>query len=454
MALVAAAGAGQAAPISGPPERLVLDHVTVIDVRHGRRLQDRAVVIEGERIASVQPSSPRVRAGGARVLDMRGRFVIPGLADMHHHLESGAFVPGAGGSRPEAAAASRDAVLADLLNWGVTAVFCTGNCSGSLPAFQSARRRAAEGPDLLPAYHGVGTAISTEGGHASDARFNSRIPKSPDEARAMVRDLADAGVDAIKVIYSDQGHIARAPLRVMGAETLDAIVAEAHGRKLKVLVHAPTLRHAKAALRAGADGLVHSIADAPVDAEFIALMKRNRATYTTTLSLYTAFADVNAWAERLRSLDRRSLLPPTVYSGFLSAEGSAAYHRALSRMSSQNLAHAYANARSLVRAGAPVLAGTDTAVPGVLSGVSSQAELVLLVEAGLTPLEALRAATLTPAQVLGRPAGVVERGAAADLVVLRADPLADIRNIAEVEAVLRRGQIVTRASSRNQGAQP
>ncbi len=67
---------------------------------------------------------------------------------------------------------------------------------------------------------------------------------------------------------------------------------------------------------------------------------------------------------------------------------------------------------------------------------------------------ALRAATLTPAQVLGRPAGVVERGAAADLVVLSADPLADIRSIAHAEAVLRRGQIVTRASSRHQGAQP
>lgn len=109
----------------------------------------------------------------------------------------------------------------------------------------------------------------------------------------------------------------------------------------------------------------------------------------------------------------------------------------------QNLQHARANARRLSEAGIPVLAGTDTGVTGVLLGVSSQMELVLLVEAGLTPAGALRAATMSPARALGRDRdlGTLEPGKLADLVILDADPLTDIRNIVKVSRVIKGGNL-------------
>jgi imidazolonepropionase-like amidohydrolase len=198
---------------------------------------------------------------------------------------------------------------------------------------------------------------------------------------------------------------------MMQPEVMRAIIDEAHGLGLKAYVHAPALRQAKEALRAGADGLVHSVADASLDDEFITLMKKNDATYTTTLSLYTAFADVAAWMRRLAALDT-------------SGRGD-------------NLRHV----RRAVDAGIPVLAGTDTGMPGVLLGVSSQMELVLLVDAGLTTQQALAAATINPARANGRSTkqGTIERGKLADLLVLDADPLADIHNIAKVHLVYKGG---------------
>jgi imidazolonepropionase-like amidohydrolase len=220
-----------------------------------------------------------------------------------------------------------------------------------------------------------------------------------------------------------------------------AIIDEAHGLGLKAYVHAPALRQAKEALRAGADGLVHSVTDAPLDDEFITLMKKNGATYTTTLSLYTAFADVAAWMRRLAALDMSGRGPTDIYAKYQTPEGAKAYHAVVSMFPPDNLRHAKANVRRAVDAGIPVLAGTDTGMPGVLLGVSSQMELVLLVDAGLTTQQALAAATINPARAIGRgnEQGTIERGKLADLLVLDADPLADIHNIGKVHLVFKGG---------------
>jgi imidazolonepropionase-like amidohydrolase len=170
-------------------------------------------------------------------------------------------------------------------------------------------------------------------------------------------------------------------------------------------------------------------------------MKKNGATYTTTLSLYTAFSDVAAWMQRLAAMDTRGRVPKDIYARYQSPEGTEAYHALAGTFPPDNLRHAGANVRRAVDAGIPVLAGTDTGVPGVLLGVSSQMELVVLVEAGLTPAEALAAATINPARAIGRghEQGTIERGKLADLLILDADPLANIHNISKVHLVIKGG---------------
>ena len=271
------------------PRETVLNHVSVIDMTGGAVQPDMAVLIRGDRIAAIERATGFNRPG-ARVIDLTGKFLLPGLVDMHHHLERGESMPGP----PIPGQAAEQDVrgnLKEMLAWGFTTVFSTSHLNVDLQEFAELRR-ASVTDSALPRYFGVGRAISVAGGHASQPRFASYLPGSADEARANVREMQAAGVDEIKLIYADQAHTGRPPVPMMQPEVMRAIIDEAHRVGLKAYVHAPGMRQAKEVLRAGADGLVHSVTDAPLDDEFIALMKKNRATYTTTLSLYTAFSDV------------------------------------------------------------------------------------------------------------------------------------------------------------------
>ena len=437
LALVATVPVLFAAQNSAPRET-VLNHVSVIDMT-GRPIQrDMAVLLRGDRIAAIERAAG-FNVPGARVLDLTGKFLVPGLVDMHHHLDARAATPGPPTPGQERARDVR-ANLKEMLGWGFTTVFSTAHANVDLREFAELRRAAID-DTALPRYFGVGRAISVASGHGSQPRIASYLPASADEARLNVREIHAIGVDAIKLIYADQAHTGRPPVPMMQPEVMRAIIEEAHRLSLKAYVHAPGMRQAKEVLRAGADGLVHSVTDAPLDDEFITLMKKNGATYTTTLSLYTAFSDVAAWMRRLAAMDTRGRGPKDVYARYQSPEGAKAYHALAGTFPPENLRHAKANVRRAVDAGIPVLAGTDTGVPGVLLGVSSQMELVLLVEAGLTTAEALAAATINPARAIGRgnEQGTVERGKLADLLVLDADPLADIHNISKVHLVFKGG---------------
>lgn len=420
------------------PRETVLNHVSLIDMT-GRAVQpDMAVLIRGNRIAAIERAAGFSRPR-ARVIDLTGKFLLPGLVDMHHHLERGESMPG---PPIPGRAVERDVRgnLKEMLAWGFTTVFSTAHANVDLREFVELRRAAVSNP-ALPRYFGVGRAISVAGGHYGQPRFGTYLPGSADEARANVRELQAAGADAIKLIYADQAHTGRAPVPMMQPEVMRAIIDEAHRVGLKAYVHAPGMRQAKEVLRAGADGLVHSVTDAPLDDEFITLMKKNRATYTTTLSLYTAFSDVAGWMRKLAAMDTRGRIAKDVYARFQSPEGVKAYHAIAGTFPPQNLRHGAANVRRAVDARIPVLAGTDTGVPGVFLGVASQMELVLLVEAGLTTADALASATINPARALGRgqEQGTIERGKLADLLVLDADPLADIRNISRIHLVIKAG---------------
>ena len=430
-ALLTAQGAPRAAAV-------VLNHLTVIDVAGSSAQRDMAVLIRGSRIAAVGRADAIDVPRGAEVIDLTGKFLMPGLVDMHNHLGPGEVIPGPPGPGGPPIRNTRS-YLTQMLALGFTRAFSTAH--SDLREHADLRRSASDDEAPIARYFGVGRGFSVPGGHASQPRFGGYLPNTPDEARGNVRELAAAGVDGIKLTYSDQAHTGRPPLPVMRTEIMQAIIAEAHANGLKAYVHAPTLRHAKEVLRAGADGLVHSVADAPIDDELIGLMRKNGATYTTTLALYTSFADVSAWMRRLMAADYRKVVSSDVYDRYLSTEGARAYHAFFGVFPPENLGHARANARTIFDAGIPVLAGTDTGVTGVLLGVASQVELELMVEAGLTPAQALRTATVNPARALGRESdfGAVEPDRIADLVVLDGDPLSDIRNITKVHRVIKGG---------------
>ncbi|HET9360887.1 MAG TPA: amidohydrolase family protein, partial [Vicinamibacterales bacterium] len=198
------------------------------------------------------------------------------------------------------------------------------------------------------------------------------------------------------------------------------------------------------ALRAGADGLMHGIIDEPVDQEFLDLMKRNKAVYVATSSLYEDVADVASWARRQAAYDEAGRLSAIV-NGFIAGPGAQQFEATFnnSALTKRLLPTQRANLKKVFDAGVPVVMGTDAGFLGILMGVSSQAELALMVEAGLTPDAALAAATINAARMLGREAtfGTIETGKQADMIVLDADPLADIGNVRRIHRVIKGGVV-------------
>jgi imidazolonepropionase-like amidohydrolase len=223
----------------------------------------------------------------------------------------------------------------------------------------------------------------------------------------------------------------------------------AHAAGARLAVHATELVVAKAALRAGADFLVHSVFDAPVDDEFIALASKNRALYCPTLFVVQGYplALSNTWratpAEERRAdpqilaaMDDLNEIPADKLPERVAKLMQEAKPPQPPTIGMQNL-------RKVMDAGITVVMGTDAGNIGTLHGPALLREMRLMQEAGLTPLQILRTATTNGAQVLGQPdeLGKIAAGRLADLVLLDADPLADSANLGRVYRVIKDGRV-------------
>jgi imidazolonepropionase-like amidohydrolase len=409
-------------------QTLVFRHVGVVDVAAGRLRRDQTVVIKDRRIDEMGDDGKVALPGGSQAVEGAGKFLIPGLADLHNHLTNPVGTP-------------QDPVrfLAGLMPWGITTVFSP---SLTLDDFRRVKEAAKGEKPNLPRFYGVGPAFTAPGGHMARFEPAVQIPRTTEAARAEVRALKEASVDSIKVIFDDMKFGGRPALPAMSRQILLAIVDEAHRQGLKVYAHATTLEYAKTFLLAGGDGLVHGIVDQPVDDEFLSLMKTGGRFYIATLTLWEAVHDIAGFARREAEFDRNHRNPESVYVAFRNPTVvEQANIRFRGALPEENVKISMANLKRVASSGIPVATGTDTGVPGVLPGVASQMELVLFVEAGLSPAEALRASTLTAQRIVGRDRqlGEIAVGKLADLVVLDGDPLSDIHNIARVNAVVKSG---------------
>jgi imidazolonepropionase-like amidohydrolase len=332
--------------------------------------------------------------------------------------------------------------LGRLLAAGITLVFDPAAPDAKILADLKAASQPDDAP--YPRFFAAGQIIGAKGGWGGDM-IGGLTPATADEAREIVRKQKTGGAGAIKFVYDDMSWLRKKPWPTLKPEVMSALIDEAHQQGLKAYVHAPILKFAKEALRSGADGLVHGTISDSVDDEYLELMRKNRAVYIGTHVLFEDCADRKAWVQREAEFDRPGLFPPATYSALVepSRLASWAVFWDNTNYTKAHLPILYANLKQIHAAGIHLVAGTDTGVPGVLLGVSSQMELFLMVQAGLRPQEALRAATLDAARMLGRERdlGSIEPGKLADIVILEADPLADIRNVRLIHRVIRGGVI-------------
>jgi imidazolonepropionase-like amidohydrolase len=391
---------------------LAITGVTIVDIRRGLLLPGSAVILRGNRIIAIGPSAATRPPAGARVIDGRGGFLIPGLWDLHVHLGTAGE-----GSLPLFIASGVTGVrdmgseqFAPLRRWGIEAL-----------------AGARVGPRIVAA----GPIVD---GPTPNWPLRVTVRDSA-EARRTVDSLAIVGVDFIKVHAQ------------LGREAYFGIAAEARRLDLPFAGHVPEPVTGIEASMAGQRSLEHMTGVPSVeDSSFVrtlAAFRGNRTWIDPTLSVYWALAHLTDSA--VIDDQRNRFVTPSLrafwdyqkvgWSGDMSPEP-------LRKTYLEMLARVHA----LQRGGIPLLTGTDLGFVYLHAGSGIHDELEHLVEAGLSPAEALRASTLNPARYLGREDdfGTVDRGKLADLVLLDANPLASIGNVRRIRVVIANGRVFDR----------
>jgi imidazolonepropionase-like amidohydrolase len=403
----------------------------------GTAIDDAVVVVEGGRITAAGPAASVAVPAGAATIGGPGQFIAPGLIDAHvHFFQSGglytrpdvidlrARVPYA--QEVDRIRAGLDRTFRRYLRAGVTSVVDFGG-----PAWNFEVRKAAVRNALAPRVAVAGPLLASVARPQLDLGDPPIVQVTdPAAARAMVRGQATHRPDFVKLWW-----VVPPGQRAEAWEPVGrAAIEEAHALGLRVAVHATELETARVALRAGADVLVHSVIDAEVDDDFIRLLRERNVPYITTLTVFGGYVRVLNHEVRLSGAEMElgdPSIAATLVEPFDVPQGR---HR-------QPIGPAAArNARRLRDAGVTVAAGSDAGNIGTLHAAGLHQELELLVEAGFTPAEALDAATVQAARVLGGPdLGSVEVGRVADLLVVDADPRADIRNLRRIAWVVKDG---------------
>jgi imidazolonepropionase-like amidohydrolase len=409
-------------PVAASAESVVVTADRMIDVLEGRVVDEPVIVITDGRIASVvgrgaaRPLIPE----GARRIDLPGRTILPGLIDLHVHLDSSPYygpydslqfadlfhtVQGPGHAR-------------DMVEAGFTTVRNVGSSDYADVAYmQAIDEGRLVGPRIVPAAYALGAT----GGHCDETflppSFNATNPgiaNGPQALRDRVREQRRNGAQVIKVcatggVFSRNTEPGQQQL---SEEELRAIADEAHMWGLRVAAHAHGAAGIRAAIRAGIDTIEHA---SLIDAEGIRLA-REHGTWLVMDIFNTEYTQAHGRE-----------------NGIL--EDNLRKDREIAQIQRDNF-------RAAHRAGVRMAFGSDA---GVMPHGTAAGQFRYMVEYGMTPMEAIQAATRNAAQALGREAdvGAIAPGRYGDIIAVSGDPLADIRALENVEMVIKGGDLVS-----------
>lgn len=413
---LAALALGSAASAAPAANSFVVRGVNLFDGDQVRAGQ--TVVVRDGRIAEVGRGLPV--PPGLPVVDGRGRTLLPGLIDAHVHV-----FPGAQG---------------DALRFGVTTELDMFHLGPELTRWRTARSSLARTHEADTWSAGVGA--TAPGGHPTEFAAPGEIPtlSRPSEAEAFVAARVAAGSDYLKLFLEDRSEFPGAkPLPTLSRETVCALVAAAHARGKLAVAHVETVAAAREAIGCGADGLAHLPVDQPADPALVAEAKRRGVFVITTAGVF---------AGQSRYLYPQLLARDPRVARFIAPKERRILLADAGPKEPSFFPDALATLSALRAAGVPVLAGTDASNPGAPHGAALHEELQILVQAGFTPLEALRSATALPARLfnLGR-RGAVKPGYRADLLLVRGDPTRDIADTLSIVGIWKNGYAVPRHAS-------
>jgi len=388
--------------------------ITNVRIFDGERvLPQRGVLLRGDRIDQLLDGAA---PAGVTTIDGQGGTLLPGLIDSHVHVQE-------------------RAQLERCLTFGVTTALDMFSQPALVQAMRAEERssRPADRADLRSA----GTLVTAPGGHGTEYGFDIPTLARAGDADAFVRARLGEGSDYVKIIYGDTGG------KVPGLSLAEvaAVIRAAHANGKLAVVHVNTDQDALEALQAGADGLAHTYGRVTSHARVAEEAKARGAFVIPTLAVQRGASGLPTG---------EVLLGDSRFAPFIDVTGAAQLQMHFPGAPKPQIWDvASGSIRELKAAGVDVLAGTDSANPGTTHGASLHQELELLVQAGLTPVEALRAATSAPARrfhLEGR--GRIAPGMLADLVLVGGDPTADILETRAIRTVWKGGVALDREERR------
>jgi imidazolonepropionase-like amidohydrolase/ABC-type multidrug transport system permease subunit len=428
-----------------------------IFVGNGKVIESGAVLIRNGKIAQVYDGNfPDAKTLNAQPIDAAGKTVLPGLIDVHVHLGgSGGFYDDPSKSSPRQSA---ERELASYLYCGVTAVRSLGD---ALDMMLELRRPFDSGEKLGTELFFAGPLFTAEGGHGTEyAKYLPeiqrtaflpqfvRLPKTPEEARKQVDELAGQRVDAIKGIL--EAGVSGYSFNRMNLDVLRAVVDEAHAKHLPVAIHTGDSKDVTDAVSLGADSVEHGSFRDEIPDVTIAEMKARGIAFDPTLSVAEGFTQ---FARGDTTLLKRSLVQQATPKDLLAGTEHAAtsdkyaamrqgisHYPMLIDLGDKNLLNAW-------HAGVMLVTGSDAGNFLVMHGPTVQHELELWVAAGIPTEVALQAATWNAAKLLraDQRIGTVEKGKEASLLVVDGNPLQDIHALSSISNVFFKGERVVRS---------
>jgi imidazolonepropionase-like amidohydrolase len=411
-------------------ETIVLQHFTLIDGSGRDPAPDSVLVMTDGRISYVGPAARNRPPSGAQVIDLSGKYVIPGIINLHGHLGNVVELT------QDPKFYTRENVEKNLrtyASYGVTSMVSMGSDQDLIFRIRQEQRA---GRPMIARVFTAGRGFTGYGGYPTTVPGNKGIPFEVANDAEVERDLAQLAakkVDVVKIWVDDHlGREEKIPL-----DLCKAIIDIAHKHKLRVAAHIFYLEDAKALVNYGLNELAHSVRDKVVDDELIAAMIKHGTIQTATLAREASlFAFAKPGPLLSDPFFTRALSPAVLetlrspeYQARLRGDHDFDKYPGFLEMAQRNL-------KKLSDAGVKIGFGTDSGPPGRFQGYAEHWEMELMVQAGLTPMQVIVAASKTAAEFLGaKDLGTLDRGKWADLLVLGRNPLEDIRNTRSLEAV-------------------